>query len=82
MVKGLYNTCLYDLKEEFVTSIDIAEVAFKEGNHIKAAYWIGQATVCAHIYGETANESDLPFKDNVGFNYYKKWALMRWALAN
>lgn len=79
MVKGIYNTGLHDLKEEFVTAIDIAEVAYEEGNHTKAAYWIGQATVYAHIYGESTDE---PLKDVAGFNYYKKWVLMRWALAN
>lgn len=79
MVKGIYDTGLFDLKEEFVTAVDIAEVAYKEGNHTKAAYWIGQATVYAHLYGESTDE---PLKDEVGFKHYRTWVLLRWASAN
>lgn len=79
MVKCIYDTGLNDLKDEFVLTVDIAEIAYKEGNYTKAAYWIGQATVYANIYGESTNE---PLMGDVGVDYYKKWTVMRWALAN
>lgn len=66
----------YDLKLDFETSVEIAEIAYKEGKRMKAAYWIGQATVYAVMY-ETTDFGFEPLPLDTNFKVYKTWVQLR-----
>lgn len=68
----------YEMKEEFKTAVEIAEVACKEGNHTRAAYWIGQATVYANLYDtECENTSYMMSLSEMCEKHFKTWVQLR-----
>ena len=81
MLKGMMETGnigLYEVKEEFKTAVEIAEVAFDEGKHMKAAYWIGQATVYAELHQNATPGYDYTPLQDVAPKHYEKWVWLRW----
>jgi hypothetical protein len=67
----------YEMKEEFKTAVEIAEVACKEGNRTRAAYWIGQATVYANLYTECENTSYMMPLPEMCEKHFNTWVQLR-----
>ena len=53
----------------FIEAVEIAEVAFAEGKPLKAAYWIGQATV----YADQASPEEWAVIRKDYSKVYSKW---------